>query len=476
MIFTSYTYLAFLVVVLILYWLAPGQFRNPFLVLASYVFYCSWQWQFGFLLLGLSLFNWWYGRWILPGATSASLLTVGVLANLAVLVHFKYTNFLLVNAAAALQLFGSAWRPSLGDIVLPLGISFFTFQGIAYLFDVATGEPPLTDVVDFLLFKGFWPQLIAGPIIRLGEIREQIQADRTVDYSDVAIGCRRILFGFFRKVVIADNLAPYVDMVFLAHATPNFLDSAVGILGFGLQIYFDFSAYSDIAIGTARLFGFVFPENFNWPYAASSPRDFWNRWHMTLSRWIRDYVFTPLAFAGRRRPRFAPLWLLIAMAVCGLWHGAQWTFVVWGVYHGLLLVANESFLRRVFPAPTAAGDVSIARRAISIAVTFLLVQLGWLFFRATSLTQAWMMLGSIVTVRGGLRPALIRENVVLLVFALCGGLFIAQVLAGVFSRRSELRERFAPWFTLLRPLAYASMVVAIIVFDQESKAFIYFQF
>jgi D-alanyl-lipoteichoic acid acyltransferase DltB (MBOAT superfamily) len=475
-IFTSYTYLAFLACAFPVYWLIPPRFRNPFLVFASYAFYCSWKWQFGFLLLGLSVFNWWYGRWILPRATSTWLLVIGVSANLSALIYFKYTNFLLVNAAAALQLFGSSWQPSFGDIVLPLGISFFTFQGIAYLFDVATGEPPLTSLLSFLVFKGFWPQLIAGPIIRLSEIRHQIEQTRTIKYEDVAIGCRRILFGFFKKVVLADNLAPYVDMVFLAQSTPNFLDSVVGILGFGLQIYFDFSAYSDIAIGTARLFGFVFPENFNWPYSAVSPRDFWNRWHMTLSRWIRDYVYTPLAFAGRRRPRLAPLWLLIAMALCGLWHGAQWTFVVWGIWHGLLLVANETVLRPAFLPAEKARMYSPLRRVTSIALTFVFVQAGWLLFRARDLAQAGTMLTSILTIRGGLRPALIRENIVLFVFAVCVGLFVVQALVSAFSRRTALSERFAPWFALLRPVAYAAMIVAIVVFDQESKAFVYFQF
>jgi len=475
MIFTSYTYLLFLACVFALHWILPPSWRKPFLIAASYVFYCTWQWQFGFLLLGLSLFNWAYGRWVIPNSESRWALTGGIAANLAVLLYFKYTNFLLVNVAAGVNLFGAAWQPSLSDIVLPLGLSFFTFQGIAYLFDVATGEPPLTNLVDFLLFKALWPQLIAGPIIRLSEIREQIERTRSIAYDDVAAGSQRILFGFFKKVVLADNLAPNVDLVFMSAAPPHALDTLVGMLWFGLQIYFDFSAYSDIAIGSARLFGFTFPENFNWPCTSLSPREFWNRWHMTLSRWIRDYLFTPLAFASRRRPALAPVWLLFAMAICGLWHGAQWTFVVWGLWHGALLLTN-TVLPGLFVGEERVGTTGIARRLVAWAVTFSVVQGGWLFFRAHSLAQAWDMFLSLFTFRGGLHPALVKENIVLFVFAVLGMLIAAQLARHALADRPAIRTRMAAWDGLLRPAAYALMICAIVIFDQESKTFIYFQF
>ncbi len=475
MIFTSYTYLLFLSIVFFLHWSVPSGWRKYLLIVASYVFYCTWKWQFGFLLLGLSLFNWAFGRWILPRAISTWPLVVGIVANLSSLIYFKYATFLAANAAAALELFGSAWKPSLGDIVLPLGISFFTFQGIAYLFDVATGEAPLESLDDFLLFKALWPQLIAGPIIRLSQIRGQIEGSRTIDYPDIAIGSQRILFGFFKKVVIADNIAPYVDMVFMSPSAPNFLDAAVGVVGFGLQIYFDFSAYSDIAIGSARLFGFVFPENFNWPYASASPQEFWTRWHMTLSTWIRDYVFTPLSFAGRRHPKMAPLWLLIAMAVCGLWHGAQWTFIVWGLWHGFLLISNRLFLRHVFVDSEDASGFRV-RRVIAVALTFILVQAGWILFRARSLAQAGLFLTSLVTLRGGLHPALVRENIVLLLSLLCGALFTAQAARKRLGLLPSSSGRVATFFAWTRPFVYACMILAIVVFDQEARAFVYFQF
>jgi alginate O-acetyltransferase complex protein AlgI len=375
--------------------------------------------------------------------------------------------------ASALSLFGLHGWSRTAEIVLPLGISFFTFQGIAYLIDVATGEEPFVRLQDFLLYKAFWPQLIAGPIIRPGQIREQIETPRPLDYDLVAEGARRILLGFFKKVVLADMLAPNVELVFAASASPAFVDVVIGTLAFGLQIYFDFSAYSDIAIGTARLFGFVFPENFNWPYAARSPQEFWRRWHMTLSRWIQDYVFTPLNFATRGRPTLGNLWLVVAMAVCGLWHGAQWTFVLWGIWHGLLLLSNQTVLKRFFERASREGGV---RGAAALVLSFAAVNLGWLLFRALSLEQVGRYLVTLGTVRGGLRPTLLRENAILAVAVALAGLaaapWVRDLLVSWKARiaHGEMLARIA------RPIVYASIIVLVIVLDQEARAFVYFQF
>ena len=476
MIFTSYTYLLFLVVAFFLHWIMPVSWRKVFLIVASYVFYCTWDWRFGFLLAGVSLFNWAYAKYILAKTESIGALWVGIAVNLSPLVLFKYTGFILQNVAAISHVFGSHWQPVV-HILLPLGISFFTFQGIAYLFDVATGEEPLDSLIDFLLFKALWPQLIAGPIVRLSEMREQITTPRTLDYADLAEGSRRILAGFFKKVVLADNLAPYVEMVFISKTTPNFVDCLTGAVGFGMQIFFDFSAYSDIAIGTARLFGFKFPENFNWPYVSRSPREFWNRWHMSLSRWIRDYVFMPLSFASRDRPKLGPLWLIVAMALCGLWHGAAWTFVIWGTWHGILLALNQTFARRFFPASEdESKTVPLWHIALGACTTWAMVHVGWLFFRAPSTGQAIHMLWSILSFKGHLRPAVIRENTVLFVLAV----FCATLLTQTLRHRIEALGRSTGVLRLamgvLRPAAYVVMIVAIIVFDQEARTFVYFQF
>jgi len=428
-IFTSYTYVVFLFAVFLLHWSVPVSWRKLVLIIASYVFYCSWRWEFGFLLLAVSLFNWSYARVVLVRRPTLPFLLLGVAVNLTPLIYYKYGSFLIENAAAVAGWFGSGWQPPAMSILLPLGISFFSFQAIAYLVDIATGEEPLHNLSEFLLFKSFWPQLIAGPIIRIDQMRKQLGTLRMLDYDDLAVGLRRILVGFFKKVVLADNLSSTVDMVFLSNSAPHVLDSMAGILGFGMQIYFDFSAYSDIAIGSARLFGYRFPENFNSPYAAASPQELWTRWHMTLSSWIRDYIFTPLTFLSRSQPALGNLWLLLAMALCGLWHGAQWTFVVWGIWHGLLLVANRTVLKNVFPSSSPRDNCVVHwRRLPATLLTFALVSLGWLFFRAQSLQQCWVVLASLFTFRGGLHPAVVRENDVLLVAVIFIGMIAAHAL------------------------------------------------
>jgi alginate O-acetyltransferase complex protein AlgI len=468
-IFTSYTYVLFLAAAFLIHWILPHRARKPFLIVASYVFYGSWDWRFAFLLLGLSVFNWAYARYVLARPVPGRLWP-GILVNLTPLFLFKYTGFFYANVAAVGRAFGAEWSADLPfAILLPLGISFFTFQGIAYLIDVATGEEPF-GFVDFLLYKAMWPQLIAGPIVRPGEIRADIQRVRTLDYDDCAYGMQRILFGFVKKVILADSIAPVVDSVFASHA-PNALDVGVAIFGFGLQIYFDFSAYSDIAIGSARLFGFHFPENFNWPYAARSPQDFWNRWHMTLSRWIRDYVFTPLAFASRHRPKWTNVWLLVAMAAVGLWHGAQWTFVVWGIWHGLLLVANQTVLKRFFESASA----SRPRGLMAMILTFSLVTIGWLLFRAESLAQVADYLRALATVRGGIRPSTVRVNGILLILLYFAGLVLMQMTRGTLPALAA-RPRTERVLRALRPLGYVLLIVAVIVLDQEAKQFVYFQF
>jgi D-alanyl-lipoteichoic acid acyltransferase DltB (MBOAT superfamily) len=473
MIFTSYTYFLFLTAAFVGYWLLPSRLRNGALVALSYLFYCSWKWQYGFLLLAVSLFTFLYGHLLHRHQGNGHLLALGVAAEILPLLYFKYSGFLVSNAASVVGLWGLEWHPRLPDILLPLGISFFTFQGVAYLVDVAAGEVPFEHLTGFMLFKAFWPQLIAGPIIRPGEIRDQIQGARSIDYGDVAEGTRRIVQGCFKKVVLADTLAPIVDSVFLKGARPAAVDTIAATLGFGLQVYFDFSAYSDIAIGSARLFGFRFPENFSLPYGSRSPQEFWNRWHQSLSRWIRDYVFTPLTFSTRRSPGLALLWLVVAMAICGLWHGAQWTFVAWGIWHGILLVVSQTWLKPLF-APS--GQRGRVLGGFAWATTFCLVMLGWLLFRAQTLSQAWDLVTTIVAMRGGLRPTVLRENAVLVIAAIGVALLLYQESVSLRAQLSSVVYRnHLPW-PWVRALYYAGLIVAVVVFDKEAMAFVYFQF
>jgi D-alanyl-lipoteichoic acid acyltransferase DltB (MBOAT superfamily) len=475
MIFTSYTYLAFLAVTFAIYWSLPRSWRNTFLIVMSYAFYCSWRWQYGFLLAGVSLFTWRYGAFLADRSDVRRWLGLGIAVELLPLIYFKYTPFLADNVNGVAGLLRARPLVRVPEILLPLGISFFTFQGIAYLVDVVSGAERIRRPRDFFLYKAFWPQLIAGPIVRPDEIREQIESDRQIDYADVAAGMRRILDGMFKKGVLADTLAPLVDSVFSPTASPAALDVVAATLGFGMQIYFDFSGYSDIAIGSARLFGFRFPENFDLPYAARSWQQFWGRWHMSLTRWIRDYVFTPMTFASRARPRMTAVWLLLAMALCGLWHGARWTFVAWGIIHGVLLLLNHTVLRRPLAEAERAAAGSL-RAVFAWALVMSTVTLAWLFFRAQSLAQAGSMLSAVVHAHGGIRPAVMRENGLLVI----GCLFVALMAYQILARPTRLIiSRFESNSLVWRPLAgayYCAVVVATIIFESNTKAFVYFQF
>ena len=470
MIFTSYTYALFLALCVAVHWMLPMRARNWFIVFASYFFYASWRPAYVLLLAAITLFNFMCGQW-LAQAVSARRLAIGLAANLLVLAYFKYLGFALSATNDLLTVIGAGPLRPWPLPNLPLGVSFFTFQAMAYLVDVAAGDEPVTSLRDFVMFKALWPQLIAGPIIRLHEIRDHI-TQRVLHYDDVQAGGRRVLQGLFKKVVIADSLAPIADTVFQASIVPGPTDCIVGVLAFALQIYFDFSAYSDIAIGSARLLGFHFPENFNWPYLSASPQEFWTRWHMTLSRWIRDYVFMPLTFAFRARPGTGLLWLVVAMTLCGLWHGAAWTFVVWGLYHGILLALNRTILSGVFADAHATG----LRRWFSIALTFVAVCYGWLLFRAQSLRHAGRMTARIFLWQGEIRPTLLRENQLLVVALLLCGVFLAQVERKRIDRTAAALAGPGALSRVARAAIYVAAIVAVVVFDSESQTFVYFQF
>lgn len=472
--FASYTYALCLLVAFLAYWSLPTRVRKPFLIAASYGFYATWEPRFSALLFAVTAFSWAYGRFLARHRAPERWLVLGIAIELTPLFYFKYTNFALGTLASIGASFGLDWTSGPFAIAVPLGVSFFCFQGVAYLVDVTTGSSPIERFWDFVLFKGFWPQLIAGPIIRPDEMREQLEAPRSLDYSDLASGGARIVEGLFKKVVVADGIGAIVDTAYVSGATPGLVDALVGAVGFGMQIYFDFSGYSDIAIGSARLFGYRFPENFDWPYTATSPQEFWNRWHMTLSSWIRNYIFTPLSFAMRRQPRLAPASLVIAMALCGLWHGPAWTFVLWGIWHGVLLVLNRTWLRGFFAARTGAS--SRVRVLASWLVTYGCVCIGWILFRSRSLDQAARMFSAIATFRGGTRPMILRENDVLIVLVGLLGLLVVQVLRG---RLRSFDARLAERPTLARFTRALVLVVALtlaIVLERDAQSFVYFQF
>jgi D-alanyl-lipoteichoic acid acyltransferase DltB (MBOAT superfamily) len=365
------------------------------LVAASLFFYAFWNAAYLWLLVPSIVVNYGLGRGLdrHPGGTSKKLLlAAGIAANLGVLLYFKYAGFLVANLDLVL---GAGL--SLGSIVLPLGISFITFQKIAYLVDAYRGQARDPSFLRFALFVSFFPQLIAGPIVHHAEIVPQLKPAtlQGVRVAGVAAGLALFAFGLFKKVVLADGLAPTANLVFADAAKgmePGLSAAWAGALAYTLQLYFDFSGYSDMACGLALLFGVRLPANFYSPYKAASIIDFWRRWHITLSRFLRDYLYIPLG-GNRRGPVRRYVNIMLTMALGGLWHGAGWTFVLWGLYHGLLLLVNHAWRNwrgnRRLAAP------------LCLLLTFLTVVFGWVLFRSESLTAARLMVEGMTVLGSG---------------------------------------------------------------------------
>src|SRR5579864_2838949 len=385
MLFNTLQFFLFLIVVLALHYLAPRAWRKWILLGASYYFYMSWNPKFITLLLTLTAID--YTAALLmtasPPRRRKLCLIAGLCANLGFLGFFKYTNFLAGNFAALL-----GFAPRHFDIVLPLGISFHTFQSMSYLIDVYRGEQePIRNPIDYALFISFFPQLVAGPIVRAREFFKDLYAWRAPSHEERLRGVLLALTGLVKKMCFADQFAQIANAYFASPtAQPGILSAWSGTVAFALQIFFDFSGYSDMAIGMALLLGFHFPENFRRPYLAFSITDFWHRWHMTLSRWLRDYLYIPLG-GNRHGALMTYRNLMLTMLLGGLWHGASWNFVIWGGYHGALL----SVERLVRGARPVTQDRSWWYPVKALA-TFALVLIGWVFFRAKDLPESLSIL------------------------------------------------------------------------------------
>ncbi len=362
MLFNSFSYLAFLVVVFALYWTMPDRFRRLFLALASYVFYMSWKPEYGLLILALTVVNYFLGLKIASAMENAppevsgkaspakKLLVLGLVFNIGCLCFFKYTNFILMSLFTAITSGGKlahmpqveTWQSPAINILLPLGISFFTFEFIHYIVDIHRGSKPVKNFLDFTLFASFFPSQIAGPIKRFQDFMFQLQEKPVFKQAQFNAGLYLVLQGFFKKVALGDNIGPIVAQGFDHLSTCSVLDTWIAVAGFGFQIFFDFSGYTDIGIGSALLLGYKVPENFNMPFIACCLTDFWRRWHISLSTWLRDYLFFPLG-GSRNGPWQTRRNTLIVMALGGLWHGAAWTYVAWGILHGVGLVLSKDW-------------------------------------------------------------------------------------------------------------------------------------
>jgi alginate O-acetyltransferase complex protein AlgI len=467
--FTTPAFFAFLPAVLIGYHaLRSRTAKYRLLLVASWLFYVSWNPWYLWVLLAPTVVDYWSGL-LIDGAKTQSRrklwLTASLVANLGLLAGFKYTRFAVENACG---LFGWTVPPWASRIILPLGISFHTFQGISYTLDVYRRKLPVVrSFTDFALFVAFFPQLVAGPIVRAVEFLPQMATPPRPTPEQITDGLHLFVRGLFKKVFIADRLAQFVDMVF---ANPAAFDPAAhrwAILAYAGQIYCDFSGYSDLAVGCAKWFGFELPENFNLPYLASSIADFWRRWHMTLSRWMRDYLYISLggSRAGEGRTYGN---LILTMTLCGLWHGASWNYVLWGFYNGVLLAGHRIYDRSLTGRPWAeAMRGGVGYRFFARAATLLQVFIGYVFVRSQNWHDCWRIQTSLC---GGI--ALGSAMVPVWVPALVGLVAIGHLYGGW----REARGTFE-WPAPVRGWAYAMAVAAVVVLGPGvGKAFIYFQF
>ncbi len=472
--FNSLEFLLFFCVVAPIFAVIPHRAQNRWLLLASYLFYASWDWRFLALLWISTGVDYTVGRALARNddpRTRRGLLALSVTTNLGILAAFKYSGFFAQSTRDLLEFFGLGVQPFFVDVVLPVGISFYTFQTLSYTIDVYRGHMAATeDPLDFALFVAFFPQLVAGPIERASSLIPQIQAPRRLSAKRLSAGSWLILWGLFKKVVIADNLAPLVNGVYITGAEPTGPELWLATYAFAIQIYCDFSGYTDIARGSARILGFDLMLNFRLPYLATSPADFWRRWHISLFSWLRDYLFVPLGGLRPSRARRQASTIMV-MTLGGLWHGAAWHFVAWGAFHGILMTIEnllQPMLERVRPTDSHSPTGRLWKFA-AIALTFHLMCLGLVLFRADDIVQAgshWltmMMSFDLGLVVDWWRPTL----------ALCAPLLVFQF----FQLRSSDLECQRRWSWPMRTLLYATLLLGIVLIGNDhGPAFIYFQF
>lgn len=486
MLFNSIDFAVFLPIVFILYWFVTRRnlrLQNLLVVLASYLFYGWWDWRFISLIVISTVVDFTVGIRLARETTPfrrKALLFTSVFVNLGLLGFFKYFNFFIDNFTTAFSLFGTQIQPNTLNIILPVGISFYTFQTLSYTIDVYNRRiEPTKDILAFSAFVSFFPQLVAGPIERATHLLPQFLKERSFDYVKASDGCRQILWGLFKKVVIADNAALFANNIFNNSSNYSGSTLVLGAIFFSFQIYGDFSGYSDIAIGTARLFGFNLKQNFAFPYFSRDVAEFWRRWHISLTSFFRDYLYIPLG--GSR----GGIWqkirnTFIIFIVCGFWHGASWTFVVWGLLNAayfLPLLLKKSN-RRYIDVVACGKRLPTVKEVLSIVLTFSLISFGWIFFRADSLSHAVAYIGSIFVI-DFVRPLSFlssnSESLQLLHLAIA---IVILVIAEWHGRSSlfALSAENMPRRSSMRKAVYVMIVLMLILFKGSQQEFIYFAF
>jgi alginate O-acetyltransferase complex protein AlgI len=478
MLFNSWQFAVFLPIVMTAYYLLPRRGQNLLLLGAGYFFYGCWDWRFCGLLAFSTFTDYWCGRGVETGSPRwrKLLLLTTLIINFSILGFFKYFNFFVDSAASLLTAMGLHANPPVLRVILPVGVSFYTFQSIAYVVDVYHGKVKAEK--NFLLYAAFvsyFPQLVAGPIERASHLLTQLREDRVVDEAKFASGLMLMLIGFFKKMAIADSISPMIEPCFLHPEHLKALVLLKGIWLFSIQIYCDFSGYTDIARGVSRLLGIDLMENFNQPYFSRNITEFWRRWHISLSTWLRDYLYIPLG--GNRYGTLKTYRnLMLTMIIGGLWHGANWTFVIWGTLHGVYLAGHKLMMTIWPPKPVLkTGDKNAvepwtAWSFLMALCTFHLVMLTWVFFRAPDAHTAIEYLRGILTLRGGLSNAAGPVSTVAFYVLLLLLLDVPQ-----YMKRSHTVMLTWPW--LARGAAAGIMILLVLLLSpNHDTPFIYFQF
>jgi D-alanyl-lipoteichoic acid acyltransferase DltB (MBOAT superfamily) len=472
--FNSYTFFIFFAIVLVLHHSSFSWHTKKInLLVASYIFYAAWHPPFTILLIVCTFVDWFAGKGVAASKDTDRkrfFLLISLAINLGMLGFFKYADFLLKNFVWLLSLINIQYKPLAPDIILPLGISFFTFQSITYTFDIYRDKAkPWVSFLDFALFVSFFPKLVIGPITRARDFLPQCLNPMKIDASKMGWGFFLLFLGLFEKVIMADSLlAPVADQLFNKPGIPNTISAWTGSLAFTGQIFFDFAGYSTCAIGVSYCLGFQLPQNFNYPYAAIGFSDFWRRWHISLSTWLRDYLY--ISLGGNRKGKFRTyINLFLTMLIGGLWHGSSWTFCCLGWAHGLYLII-ERFIKNSMPSSPLWSKLPC--NSSFAFITFIAVSFAWVFFRANSFDQAFTIIQALLTITVGKPITVIEYFYILLTFSI---IFIILVSHWIMRERSL--QRFienTPWW--FRSMIFAGLLIAIVTCSGEDRAFIYFQF
>ena len=478
MLFNSIDFAIFLPIVFILYWFVTNKnlkFQNGLLLLSSYFFYACWDWRFLFLLIFSTLLDYFTGLKMQDSENQKIKkfwFWISIVINLGFLGAFKYYNFFVESFSLAISNLGLRLNPWTINIILPIGISFYTFHGLSYVIDIYNERIKAErSFSDYAVFVSFFPLLVAGPIERATHLLPQIKKKRIFEYTDAIDGLRQILWGLFKKIVIADNCAEIANQLFNNPIDQSGSNLVLGAIFFTFQIYGDFSGYSDIAIGTARLFGINLLRNFAFPYFSRDIAEFWRRWHISLSSWFKDYLYIPLGGSkGGNWMRIRNTFIIFI--VSGFWHGANWTFIIWGLLHALFIMpsiimkTNRNNLEIVAKGKT----LPTMKEFLQMSITFSLAVFAWIFFRAENLTDAFLYLNGILSISLFSIPTIKPFFLILLIF-----IFITIEWIGREEQFALAKLGFT-WKRSIRQLMYYAIIIAIFWFGGKEQQFIYFQF